>query len=70
MLSPLLGARCRFDPSCSAYATVAVARFGAVRGSILALSRLARCHPLCEGGSDPVPPTFTLRRRPHKDSHA
>lgn len=64
MLSPLLGARCRFDPSCADYARVAVARFGAARGGVLAFARLARCHPLCRGGFDPVPDTFTLRRPP------
>jgi uncharacterized protein len=61
-LSPLFGARCRFDPSCADYARVAVARFGAARGGVLALWRLARCQPLCRGGSDPVPPVFTFRR--------
>jgi hypothetical protein len=61
-LSPLLGARCRFEPSCADYARVAVARFGALRGGILGTWRLARCHPLCRGGFDAVPDTFTLRR--------
>jgi len=61
-LSPLLGERCRFEPSCADYARVAVARFGAPRGGVLALWRLARCQPLCRGGFDPVPQTFTLRR--------
>jgi len=62
LLSPLLGARCRFEPSCSDYARVAVARFGSGRGGVLALARLARCQPLCRGGFDAVPDTFTLRR--------
>ena len=62
VLSPLLGARCRFHPSCSEYARIAVSRFGATRGSTLALWRLARCHPLCTGGHDPVPLYFTFRR--------
>ena len=61
ILSPLLGARCRFHPSCSDYARVAVARFGPLRGGTLALWRLARCQPLCHGGADPVPHHFTLR---------
>lgn len=61
-LSPLLGERCRFEPSCADYARVAVARFGAPRGGVLALWRLARCQPLCRGGFDAVPDTFTLRR--------
>ena len=61
-LSPLLGRRCRFEPSCSEYSRVAVARFGSARGGVLALWRLARCQPLCRGGFDPVPQVFTLRR--------
>ena len=55
ILSPLLGPRCRFHPSCSEYAIIAIARFGAAKGSWLALRRIVRCHPLNPGGIDEVP---------------
>ncbi len=54
-VSPLLPASCRFYPSCSHYAQEAVHRHGAMRGSWLAARRIARCHPWCAGGHDPVP---------------
>ncbi|MGA9342031.1 MAG: membrane protein insertion efficiency factor YidD [Rhodanobacteraceae bacterium] len=57
-LSPTLGPHCRFHPSCSDYARIAIARFGAVRGGWLALLRVLRCQPLSAGGNDPVPPIF------------
>ena len=55
-LSPLLGSNCRFSPTCSSYAIEAVNRFGVMKGSWLASKRILRCHPLNEGGEDPVPP--------------
>ncbi|MFZ9708141.1 MAG: membrane protein insertion efficiency factor YidD [Steroidobacteraceae bacterium] len=56
VLSPWLGPRCRFHPTCSHYALEALELHGAWRGSALALRRLLRCHPWGEGGYDPVPP--------------
>jgi putative membrane protein insertion efficiency factor len=54
-LSPSLGSSCRFEPTCSLYALQALDRHGAAAGSYLTLARIARCHPWCAGGLDPVP---------------
>jgi putative membrane protein insertion efficiency factor len=54
-LSPLVGRRCRYQPTCSGYAFEAVDEWGALRGTWLAVKRIGRCHPWREGGVDPVP---------------
>ncbi len=61
-ISPLLGDRCRFYPSCSQYMLNAITRHGALRGSYLGVRRLFRCHPWNAGGFDDVPDTFAWRR--------
>jgi putative membrane protein insertion efficiency factor len=63
-LSPALPRRCRYEPTCSAYAAQSVRRFGVFRGLTLASWRLLRCNPLSHGGFDPVPDRFTLRVGP------
>lgn len=63
-ISPAISRRCRYEPSCSAYAAEAVQRFGAGRGLLLAAWRLLRCNPFSHGGFDPVPRRFTLRVGP------
>ena len=54
-ISPLFGPRCRFYPSCSHYAKEAIETHGAMRGTWLSVKRISRCHPLNDGGFDPVP---------------
>ena len=63
-LSPLLGTRCRFEPSCSHYAIEAVQRHG-LRGVLLSLWRVLRCQPLARAGHDPVPAQFSFSSFSH-----
>ena len=70
-LSPALHAlnpdnRCRYLPTCSEYASIAIATNGPVRGFFLALWRLLRCNPFARSGLDPVPPARMPRPFPHK----
>jgi len=55
-LSPVLGTRCRFAPSCSCYAIEAIKNHGALGGALLTAKRLLKCHPFGPSGFDPVPP--------------
>ncbi len=63
LISPLLGKRCRFYPTCSEYCVEALKAHGLFQGGLLALKRVFRCHPACEGGLDPVPPAADLSKR-------
>lgn len=63
LVSPLLGPTCRFYPSCSSYAVIALRTHGALRGTWLTVRRLLRCHPWNPGGVDHVPSVEDLSRR-------
>ncbi|HYP56640.1 MAG TPA: membrane protein insertion efficiency factor YidD [Solirubrobacterales bacterium] len=63
-VSPFLPRRCKYEPTCSAYAVGAIGRFGVLKGAVLATWRLLRCNPFSHGGFDPVPRRFTLRVGP------
>lgn len=61
-VSPLKPPTCRFYPTCSAYALEALEKHGALRGSVLAVKRIVKCHPFHPGGFDPVPPAVPRKR--------
>jgi putative membrane protein insertion efficiency factor len=61
--------RCRYEPTCSAYAVTAVQRHGVPRGLLLGAWRILRCNPFSHGGFDPVPARFTLRVQPLDPAH-
>jgi putative membrane protein insertion efficiency factor len=63
LVSPALGRRCKYEPTCSAYAVRAVREFGILRGLVLAAWRLLRCNPFSHGGYDPVEDQRLFRRR-------
>lgn len=60
-LSPFIGQQCRFEPTCSHYGEEAIAKHGALRGTILTIWRILRCGPWSKGGYDPVPETFLVK---------
>ena len=72
-LSPWLGSSCRFTPTCSVYALQALEAHGAAAGAYLTAARIARCHPWCDGGHDPVPAAaprlFARWAHPQKKKH-
>jgi len=70
LLSPALPARCKYHPSCSAYALQAIESYGILRGAVLAAWRLLRCNPFSHGGYDPVSAQTLFRPRPSDSSHS
>ncbi len=64
LISPLMPARCKYHPSCSAYAAEAIRSYGPLRGTILSVWRLLRCNPFSNGGLDPVADQRLFRRHP------
>jgi uncharacterized protein len=70
-ISPLFPPSCRYYPTCSNYAVQAIQKHGAIKGSIMGMTRILRCHPFIKGGYDPVPDAFSIHRnREHQHSHS
>ncbi len=65
VISPMIGPRCRFYPTCSEYAIEALKTHGAIKGGWLTIKRLGRCHPMGTGGYDPVPPCCQPKEQPN-----
>lgn len=63
-LSPFIGRQCRYEPTCSRYAEDALRQYPLIRALKMSAARFARCHPLAEGGYDPVPPPETPEKHP------
>ncbi|NCB65776.1 MAG: membrane protein insertion efficiency factor YidD [Bacilli bacterium] len=68
-ISPLFPPSCRYYPTCSNYSVQAIQKHGAIKGSIMGISRILRCHPFVKGGYDPVPEKFSIRRNNKEDEH-
>ena len=65
VISPVLGANCRYLPTCSSYAIEAISLHGAIKGSVLTAWRIVRCNPFAKGGYDPVPDSDNLTDQSH-----
>ena len=61
-ISPMMPQACKYYPTCSVYSIQAIKRFGLIRGGYLSLKRILSCNPFSDGGIDPVPEIFTLRK--------
>lgn len=70
-ISPLFPPSCRYYPTCSNYAVQAIQKHGAIKGGVMGMARILRCHPFIKGGYDPVPDAFSIHRnREHQHSHS
>lgn len=68
LISPLFPPSCRYYPTCSNYAVQAIQKHGAIKGSIMGVARILRCHPFVKGGYDPVPDSFQIHRNREQQS--